>query len=99
MGESSCSSQINKMNFKFLLAVFVVTLALMPTPTEAGCALNGCCWCTQNGDVVTIGNKRPNCNDGYTCACGFNAGQNLYYGECADPQRAPLILAYRPGTA
>merc|ERR1712183_85937 len=31
MGESSCSSQINKMNFKFLLAVFVVAVALMPT--------------------------------------------------------------------
>ena len=52
--QSSCSSQINKMNFKFLLAgiwrasfssnhnwccctsVFVVAVALMPTPTEAG---------------------------------------------------------------
>merc|ERR1712186_109831 len=33
--QSSCSSQINKMNFKFLLAVFVVAVALMPTPTEA----------------------------------------------------------------
>merc|ERR1711953_452671 len=31
MGESSCSSQMNKMNFKFLLAVFVVAVALMPT--------------------------------------------------------------------
>jgi len=31
MGQSSCSSQINKMNFKFLLAVFVVAVALMPT--------------------------------------------------------------------
>merc|ERR1711971_586993 len=31
MGQSSCSCQINKMNFKFLLAVFVVAVALMPT--------------------------------------------------------------------
>merc|ERR1712062_431157 len=35
MGESSCSSQMNKMNFKFLLAVFVVAVALMPTASPS----------------------------------------------------------------